>query len=70
MTALAHEAPVRIHPQIVAALLDQIEELRRRLYLAQANGVLPAGMRDLKKEMRRLRAELALAVSAAGGRAR
>jgi hypothetical protein len=70
MTALAPELPVRNRPQLVAALLDQIEELRQRLYRAQANGVLPAGSRDLKKELRRRRAELALAVSAAGGRAR
>ncbi|HEY2355460.1 MAG TPA: hypothetical protein VGH79_11250 [Gaiellaceae bacterium] len=61
--AFAHDVPVRTRPQLVAALLDQIEELRQRAYLAQANGVLPAGMRDLKKELRRLRAELALAVS-------
>jgi len=70
MTTIAHKVPAHSRPQLVAALLDQIEELRQRLYRAQANGVLPAGMRDLKKELRRLRAELALAVSAAGGRAR
>jgi hypothetical protein len=69
MTALAHEIRGRSRPQLVAALLDQIEELRQRLYLAQANGVLPAGMRDLKTELRGLREELAVAVSAAGRRA-
>jgi hypothetical protein len=63
MTALAHELPVRSRPQLVATLLDQIEELRQRAYLAQANGVRPAGMRDLKKELRRLREELAVTVS-------
>ena len=70
MTALAHEIRGRSRPQLVAALLDQIEELRQRLYRGQANGVLPAGMRDLKEELRRLREELSLAVSAAGARVR
>jgi hypothetical protein len=63
MTTVAHESPVRNRPQLVAALLDQIDELRQRAYLAQANGVRPAGMRDLKKELRRLREELARVVS-------
>jgi hypothetical protein len=70
MAAIAQEVPVRSRPQLVAALLDQIEELRQRLYRGQANGVLPAGMRDLKEELRRLREELSLAVSAAGARVR
>jgi hypothetical protein len=63
MVTFANEIPVRTRPQLVAALLDQIEELRQRAYLAQANGVRPAGMRDLKKELRGLREELAVAVS-------
>jgi hypothetical protein len=63
MVAFANEIPVRTRPQLVGALLDQIEELRQRAYVAQANGVLPAGMRDLKNELRRLREELAVAVS-------
>ena len=64
MAALAHDRSVRTRPQRVASLLDQIEELRQQAYLAKANGVLPAGMRDLKHELRRLRKELAIAVSA------
>ena len=62
MVTVANEVPVRTRPQLVAALLNQIEELRQRAYLAQANGVRPAGMRDLKNDLRRLRDELALAV--------
>jgi hypothetical protein len=62
MAAVAHELPVR-RPQLVAALLDQIEELRQRLYAAQANGVQPAGFRNLKDDLRGLREELARVVS-------
>jgi hypothetical protein len=69
MVTFANELPVRTRPQLVAALLGQIEELRQRAYLAQANGVRPAGMRDLKNELRRLRDELAVAVSVGARRA-
>jgi hypothetical protein len=64
MTALAHELPQtrRLHQQLVAGLLDRIEELRQRVYVQQANGVRPAGMRELKAELRSLRRELAAAV--------
>ena len=58
MAAVAHERPVR-RPQLVDALLEQIEELRHRLYVAQANGVRPAGFRDLKADLHELRDELA-----------
>jgi hypothetical protein len=68
MAAVAPELPVR-RREVVAALLAGIEERRRRLYVLRAAGVLPAGMRDLKEELRGLREELALAVSAAGVRA-
>ena len=63
MVALATELPARSRPQLVAALLDQIAELRQRLYLAQANGVQPAGFRDLKDKLRSLREELAEVVA-------
>lgn len=62
MTAVAHELPIR-RPQLVAALLEQIAELRQRLYAAQANGVQPAGFRNLKDDLRELREELARVVS-------
>jgi hypothetical protein len=62
MAAVAHERPVR-RPQLVATLLDQIEELRQRIYAAQANGVRPAGFGDLKDDLRGLREELARVVS-------
>jgi hypothetical protein len=52
----------RRHQQIVATLLDGIEQRRQRVYVAQANGVRPAGMRELKAELRALRRELAAAV--------
>lgn len=64
MAAIAPELPSLVRrPQLVAALLDRIEELRQRVYLAQANGVRPAGLRDLKAELRGLREELARAAS-------
>ena len=62
MAAVAQQLPVR-RSQLVAALLDQIEELRQRIYAAQANGVRPAGFRDLKDDLRGLREELARVVS-------
>jgi hypothetical protein len=62
MAAVTHDLPVR-RPQLVAALLEQIEELRQRVYLAQANGVQPAGFRNLKDDLRGLRDELARVVS-------
>ena len=57
MAAVAHERPLR-RPQLVDALLEQIDETRQRLYAAQANGVRPAGFHDLKEELRGLRTEL------------
>ena len=62
MAAVAHELPVR-RPQLVAALLEEIEERRRRVYAAQVNGVQPAGFRSLKDDLRGLREELARVVS-------
>ena len=53
----------RIHQQRVAALLDEIEEQRRRAYRLQAGGVSRAGLRDVKGELRSLHAELADAVA-------
>ena len=63
-TVVTQELPQarRRHQQLVAALLDTIEERRQRLYVLQANGVRPAGMRELKAELRALRRELAAAV--------
>jgi hypothetical protein len=46
----------------VAALLDAIDERRRRLYLLQAYGVTPAAAADLKEELRSIRRKLAAAV--------
>ncbi len=62
MATVAQELPVR-RSEIVAALLEQIEERRRRVYAAQANGVRPAGFRSLKYDLRGLREELARVVS-------
>ena len=53
----------RTRRQAVAALLEQIEERRRRSYLLQTYGVRPAGLRDLKQELRDLRSALAEAVA-------
>jgi hypothetical protein len=65
MAAVAQEPRLRTrreHQQYVAALLDILEERRRRLYGLKAGGAQPAGLRDLKAEVRAVRAELAAAV--------
>jgi len=60
---LCARPPHPSRPQLVAALLEQIEEVRQRVYLAQANGVRPAGFRPLKNDLRHLREQLAEVVS-------
>jgi hypothetical protein len=35
----------------VDALLAELEQLRQRVYLLQAGGVLPAGLRDAKADL-------------------
>jgi hypothetical protein len=52
----------RRHQQHVSALLDEIEERRRRLYALEAHGVRAGGARDLNDELGALRRELAEAV--------
>ena len=52
----------REHQEYVAALLDRLEELRRRIRVRQAHGVRSAGLRDLKADLRAAREELAAAV--------
>ncbi len=46
MTATALDAR-RVHQQEVAALLDEIEERRSRLYRLKAGGARRAGLRDV-----------------------
>ena len=46
----------------VDALLDQLDELRRRMYVAKAFGARAAGLRDLKSDFRSAQQQL-LAVS-------
>ncbi len=68
MTTLAQGRPLetrRRHQQHVAALLEQIEEQRRRLYVQQARGVKPAALRDPKNDLRALRRRLAAAIARA-----
>lgn len=55
----------REYQRHVAALLEEIEERRRRLAIMQAAGALPAGLRDLKAELQSVRRELAAAIEAA-----
>jgi hypothetical protein len=66
MTAAAPQLPAldsrRGHQAQVAALLDAIDERRRRLYRLQAYGVTPAAAADLKEELRSIRRKLAAAV--------
>ena len=61
--AVQHER--RRHQRRITALLDELEQRRQRLYLLQAGGARPAGLRDLKAELRALRDELAAAVDGA-----
>jgi hypothetical protein len=67
MTALIDDATQietrRRHQQHVSALLEQIDERRRELYLRQAGGVRAAALRDLKAELRTLRAEMATTIA-------
>ena len=56
----------RRHQRRIAALLDELEQRRQRLYLLQARGARPAGLRDLKAELQALRDELAATVDGAG----
>jgi hypothetical protein len=58
--------PSRGHERRVVALLDELEQRRQRLYVLQARGVRPGGLRDLKLELRVVRDELAAVVAAAG----
>lgn len=42
----------------IESLLEELEAARQRIYLAQAYGVRPAGLRDLKGELRLLHRRL------------
>jgi hypothetical protein len=53
----------REHQQQVAALLDELEEGRRRLQRLKAGGARMAGLRDLKLELEETRLRLLDAVS-------
>jgi hypothetical protein len=55
----------RRHQQQVDALLDALEERRRRIYVLKAHGARPAGLRDLKAELQTIRTELAATVGTA-----
>jgi hypothetical protein len=56
----------RIHHQRhVDTLLNQLEEQRHRASVLRWGGVQPAGMRDLKADIRAVRVELATAVGTA-----
>jgi hypothetical protein len=63
---VTHRRSSRRHERRVAALLEELERRRQRLYVLQARGVRPAGLRDLKAELRAIRDELAAVVAAAG----
>ena len=67
MTAVAQSVPLsprRSYQRHVAALLDEIERRRRELLVRHANGALPAGLRDLKAELKAVREELASTLTA------
>jgi hypothetical protein len=56
----------RHHQRRVAALLDELEQRRRRLSILRARGAQPAGLRDLKAELHAVREELATVVELDG----
>jgi hypothetical protein len=56
----------RRYQRRVAALLEELEQRRRRLYVLQARGARPAGLRDLKADLRAVMDELAAVAAAAG----
>jgi len=60
----------RDYQRRVAALLEAIDAQRSRIYALRANGATPAGLGDLKGELRALRRELAATVAARAARGR
>ena len=42
----------------VAALLDELDELRRRMYVSKAFGARAAGLRDLKSQFKSAQQQL------------
>jgi len=42
----------REHAATVAAMLDELAQLRQRIYLSKAFGARAAGLRDLKSDFR------------------
>ena len=63
-TTPRHRRPDRhAHQQAVAALLDRLEERRRRLYLLRTAGVRPAALHDLKGELHELHDVLATVIA-------
>jgi hypothetical protein len=53
------------HQRRVEALLEEIDERRRRIHVMKAGGASAAGLRDLKAELGAIREELAAAVAVA-----
>ena len=45
-------------PERVDALLAELDQLRQRVYLLQAGGALPAGLRDAKADLAAAQARL------------
>ena len=41
----------RTRQLVIASLLEELEQRRRRLYRLRARGVQPAGLRDLEDEL-------------------
>ncbi len=66
MTTLAVDTTQtrRFHQQHVAALLEQLDARRRQLYLLEASGARPAGLTNVKADLRALRNEIATTVAA------
>jgi hypothetical protein len=46
----------------IESLLEEIDSARQRIYLAKTYGVRPAGLRDVKGELRSTRERLAALV--------
>jgi DNA-binding IclR family transcriptional regulator len=63
----SHTRTRRDQQRRIAALLDELEQRRRRLYALKAGGARPAGLRDLKADLRAAQDELAAALAVTAG---
>jgi hypothetical protein len=64
-TDVGRAAARHAQQQYVDSLLDELERQRRQLYRLKAGGALPAGLRDVKRDLKAVQRRLAHAVDGA-----